>query len=300
MARVHDMDLDIVIIGHIAIDRNVLPWGVLENSLGGAPTYAGFALAALKKKVGIISKVGRDFLEMFPPIYSKFGLDTEGIHVVGEHTTTFENIYDAQGNRRQACKHAAPAIEPEDIPAFYLGARGFYVSPIVNEVGPGLLKKIKAENNLVMLDPQGLFRRIGAGGEVKLESREDLAEFLAYVDIVKLGMEEKKVFRGTDKEILKDLVGMGPEIAIITQGEGDCLFLSGEEFGTVKSFRTEVRDTTGAGDVFGVAFFSRYLETRDLISSIKFGSAAASLKIRYRGPTGFPSEEDVLRLAEKP
>jgi sugar/nucleoside kinase (ribokinase family) len=293
------MDLDIVIVGHIAVDRNVLPWGVLENALGGAPTYAGFALAALRKKVGIISKVGRDFLEMFPPLYSKFGLDTEGIHVVGDHTTTFENIYDELGNRRQTCKHAAPALEPEDIPAFYFGARGFYVSPIVNEVSPKLLEKIKKENNLVMLDPQGLFRRMGAGGEVKLESRDDLEDFLAYVDIVKLGMEEKKVFKGTDEEILEGLVSMGPRVAIITQGEGDCLFMSGGKFTSLKSFRTEVKDTTGAGDVFGAAFFSRYLDTKDLIGSIKFGSAAASLKIRYRGPTGFPSEDEILRLVGK-
>ncbi|GAI38104.1 unnamed protein product, partial [marine sediment metagenome] len=114
-----NLEFDVVVVGHVAIDVNVLPWGVIENALGGAPTYAGLAFVALKKSVGVVSKVGVDFLEKFPPIYRRFGLDTEGILVGGEHTTTFENTYDEAGNRTQVCKHVAPRILPDDIPTAY-------------------------------------------------------------------------------------------------------------------------------------------------------------------------------------
>ncbi len=288
------MQFDTIVVGHISIDVNVLPWGVIENALGGAPTYAGFALAALRKKAGIISKIGVDFPELFPPIFSKFGLDTEGISVIGEHSTTFENVYDEAGNREQKCKYIAAKISPDDIPKAYQDARSFYVSPIADEISADVLKSIKKETNTVMLDPQGLFRRIDERGKVEVRSRDDFRDFLTHVDILKIGKEESRVFEGSPREILKGLVEWGPKVAILTQGEKGCTVLSEEGFNEVKSLKVDARDLTGAGDVFGAAFLARYLDTHDAVESAKFASAAAGLKIKYKGPTGFPSEKEIL------
>jgi len=290
------LDFDVIVVGHVAIDMNVLPWGVIENALGGAPTYAGLTLVALRKNVGVVSKVGADFLDKFPPLYSKLGLDTEGILVAGEYTTTFENTYDEAGNREQVCKHVAARISVDDIPRAYQDAGGFYVSPIADEVTAGVLKSIKRKGNIVMLDPQGLFRKIGDGGKVEIRPREDLGDFLGYVDIVKIGRDEARVLKGEARKILKSLREMGPKIAILTQGEKACTMLSDEGFSEVKSLKVDARDLTGAGDVFGAAFLARYLDTRDAEKSAKFASTAAGLKIRYKGPTGFPSEKEILAV----
>jgi len=288
------VELDVVVIGHIAVDSNVLPWGVIENALGGAPTYAGFALAALGKGVGIVSKVGVDFPDKFPPLYSKFGLDTEGIFVVGEHTTTFENTYDEQGNREQVCKHVAPKISPEDIPRSYLDAASFYVSPIAGEITPEVLQAIKRKTNLVMLDPQGVLRSVGRDGKIELGPPPALGDFLRHVDVVKLGKDEAKVFGGEAREVLEGLCELGPKIAILTRGAKPCVVLSEGDLQEIKGIRVEARDLTGAGDVFGAAFLSRYLETRDVVEAARFANAAAALKIKYKGPTGFPSEKEIL------
>lgn len=288
------MQFDIIVVGHIAIDVNVLPWGIIENALGGAPTYAGLTIAALRKKIGIVSKVGADFPEKFPPIYSKLGLDTEGILVTGENTTTFENTYDEAGNRKQVCKHVAPRISPNDIPAAYSDAQSFYVSPIANEITPDVLRAIKRESNLVMLDPQGLLREIRKDGKVKIKSRE-LGEFLKHVDIVKIGKEEARALKGGPKEVLKGLRAMGPKIAILTKGRDASIMLSDEGLVKIESMKVDAKDLTGAGDVFGAAFLTRYVVTRDALESAKFATAAAGLKIRYKGPTGFPSEKEILR-----
>jgi sugar/nucleoside kinase (ribokinase family) len=287
------MPFDVVVIGHVAIDVNVLHWGVIENALGGAPTYAGLAFAALRKNVGIVSKVGRDFPEKFPPIYSKLGLDTEGILVAGEHTTTFENTYDVAGNREQVCKHVAPKISPDDIPTAYSDAESFYVSPIANEVMPDVLKAIKRKSNLIMLDPQGLLREISKNGKVEIKSR-NLGEFLEHVDIVKMGKEEAKALRGDVKWALEDLRAMGPKIAILTKGGETSIVLSDDEIIKIDPLKVDAKDFTGAGDVFGAAFLTRYIATRDAHESAKFATAAAGLKIRYKGPTGFPSEKEVV------
>lgn len=290
-----DEQFDVIVMGHVAIDVNVSPSGVVEDALGGAPTYAGFALSALRKNVGIVSKVGADFPERFPPIYSKLGLDTEGMFVVGEHTTTFENVYDGAGRRKQRCRHAAPKILPEDVPAVYRGARGFYVSPIAREVDQDLLKSIKREDNLVMFDPQGILREIGEDGEVIVKPRDDLADFLQHVDIVKMGMDEAQVLKGEVKLSLAGLCELGPRIAILTRGPEPCIVFSGGKLVEVPSLKVDAADLTGAGDVFGAAFLARYLDTREVSGSARFAAAAASLKIKYKGPTGFPTEEEILK-----
>lgn len=294
-----NLEFDVVVVGHVAIDVNVLPWGVIENALGGAPTYAGLAFVAMKKNVGVVSKVGVDFLEKFPPIYRKFGLDTEGILVGGEHTTTFENTYDEAGNRTQVCKHVAPRILPDDIPTAYENAHSFYVSPIAGEVTPELLKALKRETNLVMLDPQGIFRRISEEGRVEIEPRDDLADFLKHVDVIKIGKEEAKALRGEVKEVLQELRKMGPKIAILTKAEKGYAVLSDEGFEEVDAVKVDAKDLTGAGDVFGAAFLAKYLQTREVSASAKFANAAAGLKIRYKGPTGFPPEKEVLEAFSK-
>jgi sugar/nucleoside kinase (ribokinase family) len=287
------MAFDIVVVGHVAIDVNVFQWGIVENMLGGAPTYSGLALVALKRSVGTVSKVGRDFLERFPPIYSKLGLDTEGILVSGAHTTTFENTYDEEGNRTQVCKHAAPPILPQEVPQAYLNAKGFYISPIVDEVGPDLLKSIKKGSNLVMFDPQGTLREIASDGRVTVK-KKDLSEHLRHVDIVKVGKEEAALLGDDVEEALKKLRAAGPEVVIFTRGGESLLVLSDGGMVEVSPLRVDVKDVTGAGDVFGAAFLSRYMSTRSVLESVRFATAAAGLKIRYKGPIGFPSEEEVL------
>ncbi|MGQ9788430.1 MAG: carbohydrate kinase family protein [Candidatus Hadarchaeaceae archaeon] len=289
---------EVVIIGHVALDVNVFPWGVVENVLGGAPTYSGLQFATLKQEVGIVSKVGIDFTERFPPIYSRLGLNTEGIYVAGEYTTTFENTYDEQGNRTQVCRHVAPKITPEDIPGHYLQARAFYVSPIAGEITPELLKSIKKESNIVMLDPQGILRVIGADGRVGVRPR-DLSEFLKHVDIVKLGREEAIVLGGDVGEGMRSVQKMGPRTVIVTRGGETTTVLSEGTFVRIDPLKVEARDMTGAGDVFGAAFLTRYLATRDVPSSARFAVAAAGLKIRYKGPTGFPTEPEIMEAVQR-
>jgi len=289
------LEFDFLVVGHVAIDVNVFPWGIVENVLGGAPTYSGIFLAGLGKRVALLSKVGLDFTEIFPPIFGKLGLDTEGLLVAGEHSTTFRNEYDEHGNRVQFCKHLAPPIQPSDIPSYYNNFLGVYVSPLGNEVTPELLAELKKRTRYLMMDLQGLLRKIDPDGRVRLQAA-DLDPYLRYVDIVKIGKDELAAFPGSSaREIAEKLKRAGPSISIITQGEKGCLLLDEKGPREFPALPVQVRDHTGAGDVFGAAFLYRYTETRDSDAAAKFANAAAGLKIRYRGAVGFPSLEEILR-----
>ncbi|MEM0358693.1 MAG: PfkB family carbohydrate kinase [Candidatus Hadarchaeales archaeon] len=287
---------EIVVVGHIAIDVNVFPWGIIENVLGGAPTYGGLALRALGKEVGVLSKVGRDLPEKFPPLYRAFGIDTEGIMVVGEHTTLFENTYDERGRRVQRCKYRAPPLSPGDLPESYREAKGFYVSPVVNEVGPELLKELKRSDGLVVLDPQGAFREVGREGRVRIRMPENFQELVKYADVVKVGREEMEGIGKKPKEMLELLKKMGVKLGIVTLGEKGCMAYCDGKFLSAEGLKVQVQDPTGAGDVFGAVFLAKYLETRDVERSLKFANAAAGLKVRYKGAVGFPSEAEIKKF----
>lgn len=289
------MEFDVIVIGHITIDVNVLPRGIIENMLGGAPTYAGFMLASLGEKIGVVSKIGEDFPDKFPPLYGKFGLDTEGVYSTPEKTTVFENTYDESGSRKQTCWLLPSKISPEEIPQAYFRTRGFYVSPVGDEVTPGVLEAVKKEENVVMLDPQGLFRKIGEDGKVDVQKPDDLSDYLAHVDIVKIGQDEFRSFAKSSEETLRELVEAGPEVAILTRGEKGCAVFSEGKFSEFEGLKVDAKDLTGAGDVFGAAFLVKYLNTRDVAESARFATAAAGLKIKYKGPSGFPSEEEILK-----
>lgn len=292
------MQLDSVVVGHVTVDLNVFPHGAIESVLGGTPTYAGFALTSLGKEVGVCAKIGKDFPEYFPPIFSKFGLNTEGILATQGNTTKFENTYNEKEERKQVCKDVSDSISPGDIPQAYLNASSFYISPVAGEVPAETVSKISGLEGISMIDPQGIFRKISDSGDITLERPDNLENYLSGVDIVKIGKDELQIFDETKEELLERLVEMGPKVAILTLGGEGCKIFSDGKITDVRSLKVNVEDPTGAGDVFGAAFLSKFLETENPIKSAKFANAAAGLKIEYKGPTGFPSEEEVKKAEE--
>lgn len=290
------MKYDTIIIGHITIDINVFPWGLIENVLGGAPTYTGFALKKLKKNIGIVSKLGQDFPERFSPIFNKFGLDTEGILLTSGRTTTFKNNYDGEGDREQICEAVAPSIKPSEIPPLYNETRSIYISPVANEVSPELIESVKNDNKTLMFDPQGIFREIRNDGKVKIKKPDNLEEYLKNVDIVKLGKEEFRSFNQSERDVLRKLACMGPKIAILTLGEEGCMIFYEDKIKKISGIEVEVKDLTGAGDVFGAGFLSSYMETGNPFKSAKIGAVTAGLKLKYKGPAGFPDRKEIIEL----
>ena len=67
---------------------------------------------------------------------------------------------------------------------------------------------------------------------------------------------------------------------------------------TVRSYRTTVADTTGAGDVFDAGLIAGIVHDRNLEFSARFGNAAASIAISRRGKPSarFPKYPEVRRL----
>jgi sugar/nucleoside kinase (ribokinase family) len=100
---------------------------------------------------------------------------------------------------------------------------------------------------------------------------------------------------------LDELVRLsGAAMVCVTLGERGCLARVGNHEITVPAFRVDVRDTTGAGDLFRAGFIARWLaepEEPDVADLLRYANATAALNCRAVGAfTGAPLAAEVDAL----
>ncbi|HET9588664.1 MAG TPA: PfkB family carbohydrate kinase, partial [Anaerolineales bacterium] len=96
----------------------------------------------------------------------------------------------------------------------------------------------------------------------------------------------------------RKLLKAGITTAIITMASQGCLAVQGDEIVRVHAPKVKAVDGSGAGATFSAGFIYGYLNGWTLEESVRFGIAAASLKVTRSGLTMFPVE-DIKRMAEK-
>ncbi len=77
----------------------------------------------------------------------------------------------------------------------------------------------------------------------------------------------------------RELVALGTEIAVVTMGEDGLAYADGSGQGYLRALKTEVIDTTGAGDAFTSAAIFGLLNEVPVDEAMRLGIAAASLNI---------------------
>ncbi len=97
-------------------------------------------------------------------------------------------------------------------------------------------------------------------------------------------------------EVAQKLVRAGVETALITLAEEGCLALQGEQALRVFAPKVQAVDGCGAGATFSAGYIYGYLNGWDLEASLRFATAAASLKVTRPGLQMFPLP-DIQTLA---
>ena len=93
----------------------------------------------------------------------------------------------------------------------------------------------------------------------------------------------------------EELLRAYPEKLFITQGSrGVAVGLSGGEVLTVPARKTEVVDTTGAGDTLNGAFCVKITEGSSITEALQYANVAASLSIgKFGAQSGMPTAREV-------
>ncbi|MCD6163547.1 MAG: hypothetical protein J7K40_14195 [candidate division Zixibacteria bacterium] len=143
------------------------------------------------------------------------------------------------------------------------------------------------------------------GAEVILDAgspRENIQELLPLVDYMVVSKNFAENFTHEDepgKAAIK-LQKLGFKTVVITLGADGVICAAEGKFFHQDAFKTEVVDTTGAGDVFHGAFIYGLGKNWDLPEVIEFSSAAAALKCqRIGGRQGIPAVDEVVQFIEE-
>lgn len=91
---------------------------------------------------------------------------------------------------------------------------------------------------------------------------------------------------GGPKEALRGLAELGARYPVVTLGERGAIGGSADAPLASPAFRVDVRDTTGAGDVFHGAFIAAALEGADAERALRIANGAAAMNCRALGAQG--------------
>lgn len=126
-------------------------------------------------------------------------------------------------------------------------------------------------------------------------------DLLSIVTIITPNENEAEILTGikvTDEKTAKKaadmLLAKGVQTVILTMGSKGLLFVDKNRTEFVPAYKVEAVDTTAAGDVFNGAFAAALSENMELLSSIRFASAAAGISVTRMGAqTSIPGRNEV-------
>jgi len=261
-------------VGHVTWD--LAPHALEAREPGGAVAFAAKIAQQLGVEAAIMTSCAADY-----PI-TEVAVNREScIRIPSTLTSTFENRYDAHGNRQQALHRRADDIRVEDIPLEWRRADMLFAAPLTQELPIDCRRWFNPRVSCVV--PQGWLRKwhepLPSPVAVSTSPPNGMS---AGWDICVLSDSE------IDAHTLPEWQALTRHL-VVTQGRSGATLYSdaGTKPMKIPSFVDAVagagRETTGAGDVFAAAMLIRYAATGDAHASALFASACAALSTRAPG-----------------
>lgn len=236
--------MSIVVVGSIALDTVVTPYGRVEDALGGAATYFSVA-ASYFCPVKVVAVVGEDFTTDHAEVFDERQIDIEGIERASGRTFRWGGEYSWNLNERETLFTELNVFESfaPELPDSYRAAPYVFLANIAPALQLRVLEQVESPR-LVALDTMNFW----IDGWL-----DDLREVLGKVDALIINDEEARELSGTYNlvQAAAAIREMGPSAIVIKRGEHGATAFLGDEVFTVPGFPLEkVADPTGAGDTF--------------------------------------------------
>jgi len=102
------------------------------------------------------------------------------------------------------------------------------------------------------------------------------------------------------KLIGSDLIARGVSTAIITMGKRGCMIVDRNQSSHVEAFDVELVDQSGAGDAFAGALAAFCAVDGDIVSGVRFASAAGALACtKFGSVEALPSKTEIIELLQR-
>ncbi len=277
--------MSLLIVGTVAFDELITPFGESGKIIGGSATYASLSAANFLDEVNIVSVVGEDFPEKDLENFRAKGITTDGINVVsGGKTFFWKGKYHNDMNTRDTLDtqlNVLADFNPE-VPQAYRNTDFLMLGNLTPAVQMQVLDQMENRPKLVILDTMNFWMDI---------AMDELKAVLKKIDVLTINDEEARQLSGEYSLVkaAKAIFEMGPKYLIIKKGEhGALLFDKNEVFFAPALPLEEVFDPTGAGDTFAGGFIGYLAHSKDISfegmkRAVIYGSALASFCVEKFG-----------------
>lgn len=275
---------------------------IFEQNPGGAPANVLAALSKFGLKTGFVGKVGDDMHGAFlKRTLEEQGINTNGLIVDPNVFTTLAFVELNDNGERHfsfARKPGADTCLREDeiklgdlsqTKVFHFGSLSLTNEPSRSATITAI-EVAKKAGAMISYDPN--YRALLWSSKEK--AREQMRSVLKYVNVLKISDEETDLL--TDQKDASDasriLLESGIPLVVVTLGSEGALIRTKEGAFHVKGFKSNVVDTTGAGDSFWGGFLYQLIQSgrhpaevtlEEGKEFVLFANAVASLCVEKRG-----------------
>ncbi len=248
--------MSILVVGTVAFDSIETPHGSADHVLGGSASY--FAVAAsFFSPVKIVGVIGRDFPAEYMDLFSRRGIDLEGLRRNEGATFHWRGRYHEDLNVRDTIElhlNVLSGFVPR-LPESYRNAEYVFLGNIDPAMQIEVLNQLR-QVRLVACDTMDHWIQGSAG---------ELRKVLGRIEILIINDSEARLLSGEHNIVraARAILKMGPKAVLIKRGEyGVLQFTDSSVFATPAYPLEEVFDPTGAGDSFAGGFLGQLARAR--------------------------------------
>jgi sugar/nucleoside kinase (ribokinase family) len=270
--------MDILVIGSVAFDSVVTPFGQGDDVLGGSATYFSTS-ASFFTGVQLVAVVGEDFPEEPRQFLRARGVDLAGLQTRPGKTFRWKGRYGYDLNEAQTIETHLNVFETfhPQLPDTYRKAKYVFLANIDPELQLEVLQQVERPQ-LIACDTMNFW----------IEGKRDaLVRTLGHVDILVINEAEARQLAGEANLVKasRAILAMGPKTLVVKRGEYGVLVFSEHSVFSAPAYPLEeVFDPTGAGDTFAGGFMGYLAATNNLTDetirrATIFGSVMASFTV---------------------
>jgi sugar/nucleoside kinase (ribokinase family) len=275
--------MGILVVGSVALDSVITPFGCRDEVLGGSATYFSLA-ASYFSEVSMVAVVGKDFSESHISFLKKRGIDVTGLQRREGRTFRWKGEYGLDLNTRTTLDTQLNVFA--DFSPKLLSSHCSHDYLFLGNIDPDLQRSVMEQMKrpkLVACDTMNYWIE---------NKRESLLKTLSSIDLLVINDAETKQLANEPNLIraARLILTWGPRILVIKRGEYGVLMFSPNSVFGIPAFPLEnVLDPTGAGDSFAgglMGYLAAHGTCDDaaLRQAVVFGSVMASFNVTDFGP----------------
>ncbi|MDH7604281.1 MAG: carbohydrate kinase family protein [Melioribacter sp.] len=231
----------------------------------------------------LLTGINKNALKYFEKLYSKC-LPDFLIHL-DDMPEVFLKIYEHK-ERDEFYKNISSSLPVEKINN-WLSFDGILINMITGfDITYEQLKNVRHNfNGLIYFDVHTLSRGVDENLKREFRTIPDVENWLSNVDIIQCNESElKTIFNYDDKKIIiENILKYGPRALILTKGNkgAEIFYIDKGEIKnlSVTAEKVEIKNKIGCGDIFGAVFFYTYLNTNDLLISLRTANKIAAKSV---------------------